>query len=172
MRITQDSASLLALAGSPDYLSDGSSSKSTPSTVSTSKSNATDKTDKTSTTADTAKGTHRETYGLQTLELMSDGEYAAFERATAALSPNEKMRAAQSLHLVAKSFQQAQSTINGSGLVDALNGKNDFFTTNPNALDKGIQVLSQMNDGDSKNMSNFLTRYKGALSSKGLNLTA
>jgi hypothetical protein len=171
MRIAQDSTSLLALAGSPDYLSDGSSAKSTPSVVSTTKS-STDKTEKSSSSTSTSTGSQRETYGLQTLQLMSDSEYAAFERATAALSPNEKMRAAQSLHLVAKSFQQAQSTINGGGLVNALNGKDDFFTSNLDALDKGIQVLKQMNDGDSKNMSNFLTRYKGALSSNGLNLIA
>ncbi|RAX58330.1 hypothetical protein CCZ01_02625 [Helicobacter monodelphidis] len=40
----------------------------------------------------------RNTFGLTILEVMSDSEYAAFERITAAMTPGEKMLAAQSLY--------------------------------------------------------------------------
>lgn len=40
----------------------------------------------------------RQTYGLLVLELMSDTEYQAFQRATAGMSESEKMMAAQSLY--------------------------------------------------------------------------
>ncbi|MCE3038771.1 hypothetical protein [Helicobacter anatolicus] len=40
----------------------------------------------------------RQTYGLLVLELMSDPEYKAFERATAGMSEGEKIVAAQSLY--------------------------------------------------------------------------
>lgn len=42
--------------------------------------------------------TSRETYGLMVLELMSDPEYQAFERATVGMTQGEKMVAAQSLY--------------------------------------------------------------------------
>ena len=40
----------------------------------------------------------RQTYGLLVLELMSDPEYQAFERATAGMSEGDKIIAAQSLY--------------------------------------------------------------------------
>lgn len=40
----------------------------------------------------------RETYGLMVLELMTDTEYQAFERATVGMTRGEKMIAAQSLY--------------------------------------------------------------------------
>ncbi|CBG39500.1 Putative hypothetical protein [Helicobacter mustelae 12198] len=40
----------------------------------------------------------RQTYGLLVLELMSDPEYKAFQRATAGMSEGEKIIAAQSLY--------------------------------------------------------------------------
>ena len=135
---------------------------------------ATESSEKTKTTTDSTT-TYRETYGLSTLEQMSDEEYAAFERATATMSPNEKIQAAQSLHLVAKSFEQAQQTLNGGGLVQALSGDSSssgYFTSNPDMLDKGIAVLKNMSNNDGKSMANFLTRYRGALYGGGLNISA
>lgn len=114
----------------------------------------------------------RETYGLDTIRRMSDEEYAAFERATANMSPNEKIRAAQSLHLVAKSYQEAQKAIGGGGMVEAMNGDSGFFRNDPSILDSGIKVLSQMNNGNSREMAGFLSRFRGALASSGLNLSA
>lgn len=50
-------------------------------------------------TPDTAETfPERQTYGLLVLELMSDPEYKAFERATAGMSEGEKIVAAQSLY--------------------------------------------------------------------------
>ncbi len=51
----------------------------------------------------------RQTYGLMILELMSDEEYAAFERATIGMSEGEKMMAAQSLYSLTE-FYQGQSS--------------------------------------------------------------
>lgn len=51
---------------------------------------------------------YRDSYGLSTLAQMSEGEFRAFERATVSMAPNEKIRAAQALHLVSKSYQEAQ----------------------------------------------------------------
>lgn len=173
MRVTQDASVLASVTSSADSLSNNQTKqKNQVSTSSSTKAvDSNTSTDETQKQSDqlTSK---RETYGLATLENMSDEEYAAFERATANMSPTEKMRAAQSLHLVAKSYQQAQSNINGGGLVNYMNGNTDFFTQNTNVLEEGIRVLNQMNDGSSKAMSNFLMRYKGALASNGLNLTA
>ncbi len=116
----------------------------------------------------------RETYGLDTLARMTDEEYAAFQRATANMSPNEKIQAAQSLHLVAKSFEEAQKMLSGGGMLAAMNSENDgYFKSNPDMIDKGIGVLSQISNGDGKTMASFLGRYKGALSSgSGLNISA
>ncbi len=172
MRVIPDNNTLATLANSAENLSNNQAgTKKTLQTSTTAKTD-TEATDKSTTTSDKTTNKTRETYGLDTIANMSDEEYAAFERATADMSPTEKMRAAQSLHLVAKSYQQAQTTINGAGLVDYLNGKADFFSQNQNVLEQGIQVLKQMNNNDSREMSNFLTRYKGALASNGLNITA
>jgi hypothetical protein len=115
----------------------------------------------------------RETYGLDTIKRMTDQEYAAFQRATANMSPNEKIQAAQSLHLVAKSFEEAQKMLSGGGMLAAMNGTDEgYFKSNPDMIDKGISVLRQMSSGEGKSMASFLTSYKGALSSNGLNLNA
>lgn len=118
---------------------------------------------------------YRETYGLDTLQKMTNEEYAAFERATANMSPNEKIQAAQSLHLVAKSFAEAQKMINGGGLassVGAAEQNGGYFKNNPDMIDKGISVLKNMTNLNAKDMANFLSRYKGALIGGGLNLSA
>ncbi len=47
----------------------------------------------------------RQTYGLLVLELMSDEEYAAFQRATAGMSEGEKIMAAQSLYTLSEFYQ-------------------------------------------------------------------
>ena len=52
---------------------------------------------------------YRETYGLDTIENMTTAEYAAFQRATSNLSPAEKIKAAQSIHLVAAVYFQVQT---------------------------------------------------------------
>lgn len=113
----------------------------------------------------------RETYELDTLANMSDEEYEAFTRATANMSEKDKIQAAQSLHLVAKSFEQAQKLIFGGGMLAAMNGDDSYFKNNPDMLNKGIETLSQMSGGDGKAMASFLGRYKGALSSASLNLS-
>lgn len=127
------------------------------------------------TSSDKPTSTARETYGLSTLEQMTDEEYAAFTRATAKMSPNEKIQAAQSLHLIAKSFEQAQQMINGGGLVQAMSGNasdTGYFKSNPDMLDKGISVLKEMSSGEGRSMASFLIRYKGALAGGGLNISA
>ncbi len=142
----------------------------------TAKTTSTQTTDDTTNTTSAQTTTDRETYGLTTLEQMTDDEYAAFERATATMSPSEKIQAAQSLHLVAKSFEQAQQMINGGSLVSALSdsGSQDsgYFQSNPDMLDKGISVLKEMSNSEGKSMASFLTRYKGALAGGGLNISA
>jgi hypothetical protein len=150
----------------------------TDETISPSKTKAATKTTESDTTKDTTASTElpRETYGLDTIERMTDEEYAAFQRATSNMSPNEKIQAAQSLHLVAKSFEEAQKMLSGGGMVAALSGESEdsgYFKSNPDMIDKGISVLRQMSSGDGKSMANFLTSYKGALSSSGgLNISA
>ncbi len=49
----------------------------------------------------------RETYGLPLLELMTDSEYAAFERITANMSYSQKIMSAQSLYRLT-TFQLAE----------------------------------------------------------------
>ncbi len=115
---------------------------------------------------------YRETYGLSTLERMTDEEYAAFQRATANMSPSEKIQAAQSLHLVAKSFEEAQKLLQGGGLAAIVDSESEgYFKSNPDMIDKGIGVLSQIKNGDAQAMASFLGRYKGALFSSGLNIS-
>jgi hypothetical protein len=177
MRVIPDNNTALSyLSNSSDGTTSNnqadSATQKTSQASAASKNTSKEAQDTKSTTNDKGSTKNRETYGLDTIANMSNDEYAAFERATTDMSPTEKMRAAQSLHLVAKSYQQAQNMVSGAGLVDYMNGKTDFFSQNQNALEQGIQVLRQMDNGDSKAMSNFLTRYKGALSSNGLNLTA
>ena len=48
----------------------------------------------------------RQTYGLLILELMSDEEYAAFQRATAGMSEGEKIMAAHSLYTLSAFYQE------------------------------------------------------------------
>jgi len=139
-------------------------------TASTSKTTANSTTSETKNSETTE---NRETYGLDTIERMTDQEYAAFQRATASMSPSEKIQAAQSLHLVAKSFEEAQKMLSGGGMLAAMNGTDEgYFKSNPDMIDKGISVLKQMSSGEGKSMASFLTSYKGALSSSGLNISA
>lgn len=111
---------------------------------------------------------YRETYGLSTLAWMSDDEYNAFERATDKMAPNEKIQVAQSLHLVARSYKEAQKKLLGEEF--ALKEEPGYIKNNPDMLNKGIEVLSAMNNPQSKNIAKFLTRLKVALISPPINV--
>jgi len=168
MRIVPDYYS--TLQNSSDLLSSNNKTQTSETSSGTTKKVTADSSDTKNTTTTTGS---RETYGLDTIKRMTDEEYAAFQRATANMSPNEKMQAAQSLHLVAKSFEEAQKLLSGGGLAEIMSGNSEgYFKSNPDMIDKGISVLSQMSSGEGKSMASFLTSYKGALSSKGLNLSA
>ena len=54
---------------------------------------------------DNDKPKNRQTYGLMILEMMSDTEYATFQRATAGMSEGEKIMAAQSLYSLTEFYQ-------------------------------------------------------------------
>ena len=54
-----------------------------------------------------------ETYGLKTFEMLDDDERAAFQRATEGMDDLEKTRAAQSVHLLATAWSNAQQMMNG-----------------------------------------------------------
>jgi hypothetical protein len=168
MRAIADASLFLNTSDSSLYSNNSKTQDTTATTKTTTAKTTTDtKTDATNTEIP------RETYGLDTLKQMTDVEYEAFQRATATMSPNEKIQAAQSLHLVAKSYQEAQKMMSGGGMVEALNGNsNGLFKSDAAILDNGIKVLSQMSNGDGRTMANFLGRYKGALSSGGINLSA
>lgn len=115
--------------------------------------------------------TYRDNYGLSTLAQMSMDEYRAFERATASMAPNEKIRAAQALHLVSKSYQEAQKKLNDSEQVKFFTkDRGGYFKNNPDILDKGIEVLSQIDNTQGKTLTNFLTRYRSALITPELNI--
>jgi hypothetical protein len=169
MRVTSDSSLSLQNRSLDKELNDG---KTKADEVAKPSKSSADKTQESQKKEKQEYKEARETYGLDTIRRMSDEEYAAFARATANMSPNEKIQAAQSLHLVAKSYQEAQKAISGGGMVDALNGNSGFFKNDPAILDSGIKVLSQMNNGNSKEMAGFLSRFRGALASNGLNLSA
>ncbi len=68
------------------------SSKKTPSISEANKTEASDSNKKEYTTQQA-----RNTYGMISLELMSDEQYKAFQRVTAGMSPNEKISVAQML---------------------------------------------------------------------------
>lgn len=79
----------------------------------------------------------RQTYGLLVLELMSDPEYKAFQRATAGMSESEKMLAAQSLYSLTSFYSgKIQDKIQNS-----YNFKNhDFITRYKNAFVSQNQI--------------------------------
>ncbi len=114
---------------------------------------------------------YRDSYGLSTLAQMSEGEFRAFERATVSMAPNEKIRAAQALHLVSKSYQEAQKKLYEGDQAALLpkEGKG-YFKNNPDMLDKGIEVLGQIDNAQGRTLTNFLTRYRSALVTPELNV--
>lgn len=114
---------------------------------------------------------YRDSYGLSTLAEMSNGEYKAFERATVNMAPNEKIRAAQALHLVFKSYQEAQKKLYEGDHAELLSkeGK-DYFKNNPDMLDKGIEVLGRIDNAQGRVLTSFLTRYRSALVTPELNV--
>lgn len=79
----------------------------------------------------------RQTYGLLVLELMSDPEYKAFQRATAGMSESEKMLAAQSLYSLTSFYSgKIQNKIQNS-----YNFKNhDFIARYKNAFASQNQI--------------------------------
>ncbi|WP_180674088.1 hypothetical protein [Helicobacter sp. 13S00477-4] len=85
----------------------------------------------------------RETYGFLVLELMSDDEYEAFQRATAGMNEGDKMLAAQSLY----------------SLTSFYNGKftQDDKLKDENPYEKNAQKAFGI---DAQN--NFLQKYKNA----------
>lgn len=86
----------------------------------------------------------RETYGLLVLELMSNDEYEAFQRATAGMSEGEKMLAAQSLY----------------SLTSFYNGKHTpEIQTQSNAYEKSAQKAFGI---EPQNLNGFLEKYKNA----------
>ena len=130
---------------------------------------------------------YRETYGLDTIENMTTAEYAAFERATSNLSPAEKIKAAQSIHLVAAVYFQVQtdslakekgSSLDASTSDEttiskfALSNSKGFFQNNTDVLFQGITALNKLNNTEGKTMAGFLQSFSGALQSKGINITA
>ena len=130
---------------------------------------------------------YRETYGLDTIENMTTAEYAAFQRATSNLSPAEKIKAAQSIHLVAAVYFQVQTdslSKERGGELDAstsdeitnnkytLANNKGFFQNNTDVLNQGITALNKLNNTEGKTMAGFLQSFSGALQSKGINITA
>ncbi|WP_104697773.1 MULTISPECIES: hypothetical protein [unclassified Helicobacter] len=73
----------------------------------------------------------RQTYGFLVLELMSDSEYQAFQRATAGMSESEKMMAAQSLYSLTNFYNGNRKNKN-LNLYDTFNVQ-DFITRYKNA---------------------------------------
>lgn len=91
----------------------------------------------------------RQTYGLLVLELMSDPEYQAFQRATAGMNEGEKIIAAQSLYSLTSFYGgklQDQQDVNKSSVVqNALkaypNARNqDFINRYKNAFVSQNQI--------------------------------
>lgn len=167
---------MLSLSNQDSTSSSSSDDSSALASLATSQTSSTS-TDSTSTTQTSSTGSDssdRETYGLAVLKNMSDSEYSAFERATSDMSVTQKIQAAQSLQLLATSYQQAQTALSGGGLAQMLSGdsQSGFFQTNPSSLTQGIQVLSQMNSNDAQGMASFLKSYSAALSTNSLNISA
>jgi hypothetical protein len=132
---------------------------------------------------------YRETFGLDSIENMTTAEYAAFQRATSNLSPAEKIKAAQSIHLVAAVYFQVQTDslskdkgssvdVTSSDAVQSGSGKytlpcsQGFFQNNTDVLTQGISALNKLNNNECKTMAGFLQSFSGALQSKGINVTA
>lgn len=45
-----------------------------------------------------------------------------------------------------------------------------YFKNNPDMLDKGIEVLGQIDNAQGRTLTNFLTRYRSALVTPELNV--
>lgn len=94
-------------------------------------------------------GAKRETYGLAILELMSEDEYKAWQKATQNMNESEKILAIQQLYPLAD-INKLKEKI---GSKDENNPKNETKNVNIN----GIRAYS-LND-------NFVQRYKNAYAS-------
>ncbi len=88
-------------------------------------------------------GATRQTYGLLVLELMSDSEYQAFQRATAGMNESDKIIAAQSLYSLTSFY--------GGKLQEKHNDK-----IHQNSLKAYPSAHNQ----------NFINRYKNAFASQ------
>ena len=95
--------------------------------------------------------THRNTYGLAILELMSDQEYQAWLRATAGMTETEKLLAAQKLYPLADIQRLGKKQVD---VADNANQKS--FVINANKLN-GIKMFQAS--------GNFIQRYKNAFDS-------
>lgn len=78
------------------------------------------------------KENERQTYGLLVLELMSDSEYKAFQRATAGMNESEKMIAAQSLYSLT-SFYNGKIQEKNQGFYNTIKNS-DFINKYKNAF--------------------------------------
>ena len=105
-----------------------------------------------------------ETYGLSTFEQLSEEDLSAFERATEFMSDLEKTRAAQSVHVLASAWANAQNVMSG-GITMA--------TVDPDAtMETALQykgMLEVMSESGSilnrmgEDSRGFLQRYQRAL---------
>lgn len=97
----------------------------------------------------------RETYGLVILELMSDTEYEAWNRATVNMTESEKMLAVQKLYSLADIDRIKKKKQEGekNHTENEDNKKPSSFIVNANKLN-GVKVFSDQND--------FIQRYKNA----------
>ena len=116
--------------------------------------------------------TQRETYGLKTMETMSDQEYQAFIRATNSMDDLGKTRAAQTLHMMTSSYESSRQVMSG-GLAATLNGTAASATELMEAsagltsmIDEGISLFKEMSGGGNKELNSFLQRYSYALKSE------
>ena len=116
----------------------------------------------------------RETYGLLSLETMSNEQYNAFLRATANMTEMERVQAAQSLHALAVTYTTNQQLIQ-SGLVAHLQSEDGGFTPlsqfsgndMSHMLQGGVEVLRQLpkEQFDTKGVVDFFKRYQYAMNS-------
>lgn len=119
--------------------------------------------------------TERETYGLKSLEFMSEEEYAGFERATAEMSESEKRRHAQSIHFFSMNYvnatTQSQSTslsmlnVQNSDMSEIM-GSSFMLKVSEFSLKEGKAILSKMTGGQTSEILGFMNRFKNALLSE------
>lgn len=92
----------------------------------------------------------RETYGLAILDLMSDDEYRAWQKATDGMNESDKILAVQQLYPLAD-LNKLKEKIHSNQL------KEDIKQENKNININGIKAYSLNND--------FIQRYKNAYAS-------